>query len=207
MPAIKRDEFLQLLREGLPKLLREHPEVRHEVYGILLEVFPSRQEFTTLLQEIRALREDMDRRFEATRQEIQALREDIGRLELHMSALGLRVGRGLEHIIRGMVEKFSGQTFATADRLVLTDTEGEVFVKGAQVEFDLYASDGTAYLVEVKSHVEVEDVFHFQRKFEFAKRRLGREVIPMIIALSAEEKAERLMQSLGIQYIVRTHVS
>jgi len=128
-------------------------------------------------------------------------------LEVHMASLGLRVGRGLEHVIRGVVEEFSGQTFTTADRLVLTDAEGEVFgVKGAQVEFDLYASDGSAFLVEVKSHLDSDDVLMFWRKFWFARRQIGREVTPMIIALSAEEKAERLMRELGIQYIVRARV-
>jgi hypothetical protein len=245
MSAITKDEFMQLLREGLPRLLREHPEVRHEVFGILLEVFPGRQEFTAVLEEIRALRSDVVSLQQGVgglredmghlREEVDGLREDVGRLqkdvdglredvgglrkevgglrrdmdrlELHMTSLGLRVGRGLEHVIRGIVEEFSGQTFTSAERLVLTDREGEVFgVKGAQVEFDLFASDGAAYLVEVKSHVEPDDVLSFWRKFGFAARMLGREVTPMIIALSAEEKAEKLMRELGIQYIVRAHV-
>jgi len=167
MSAITKDEFMQLLREGLPRLLREHPEVRHEVFSILLEVFPGRQEFAAVLEEIRslhgdlnwrfeasredmdkrfeALREDMDKRFAATFQGIRSLRKDVDRLELHMASLGLRVGRGLEQVIRGIVEEFSGQTFTTAERLVLTDTDGELFgVKGAQVEFDLFALDGAA---------------------------------------------------------------
>src|SRR5918996_263421 len=166
------EEFAQLLRTELPRLLREHPEVRHEIWGIFLEAFPARQEFTTLLEEIRAFREDADRRFEAMDRRFEAMdrrfeavdrrfeavdrrfeaiigemrqtREHAERrsreLELHLSALGLRVGRGLEHVIREIVEEFSGQTFTTADRLVLIDTEGVVFgVRGAQIEFDLYA--------------------------------------------------------------------
>lgn len=124
-----------------------------------------------------------------------------------MASLGLRVGGRLEHVVRGIVEEFSGQTFTTKDCLVLTDADGEVFgVKGAQVEFDLFASDGAAYLVEVKSHVEPDDVLTLWRKFGFAARMLGREITPMLIALSAEERAERLMRELGIRYIVRAHV-
>lgn len=114
-----------------------------------------------LLEEIRAFREDADRRFEAMDRRFEALRVDMERrfeaverrfedlltelrqtrelgerrsreLELHLSALGLRVGRGLEHVIREIVEEFSGQTFTTADRLVLNDTEEVVFgVRGA----------------------------------------------------------------------------
>ena len=193
-------EFAQLLRAELPRLLREHPEVRHEIWGLMLEVFPSRQEFGSLLEELRAFREDSNRRFEAMERRSREL-------ELHLSALGLRVGRGLEHVIREVVEEFSGQTFTTAERLVLIDTEGVVFgVRGAQIEFDLYAADGAAYLVEVKSHVKPGDVLTFHRKAEFAAQTLGRPLIPFIVALSMEEQAERLMQTLGMQYRVRTRV-
>jgi hypothetical protein len=275
-------EFAELLRAELPRLLREHPEVRHEIWGLMLEVFPSRQEFVSLLEELRAFREDsnrrfeamerrfealqadMDRRFEAMERRFEALQADMDRrfeamerrfeavdqrfeamdhrfeavdqrfeavdrrfealiaemrqtreqaerrsreLELHLSALGLRVGRGLEHVIREVVEEFSGQIFTTAERLVLIDTEGVVFgVRGAQIEFDLYAANGAAYLVEVKSHVKPGDVLTFHRKAEFAAQTLGRPLIPLIVALSMEEQAERLMQTLGMQYRVRTRM-
>jgi hypothetical protein len=251
------EEFAQLLRTELPRLLREHPEVRHEIWGIFLEAFPARQELTTLLEEIRAFREDSDRRFEAMERRFEELRVDMERrfeaveqrfeamdrrfeavdrrfeavgqrfeavlaemrqtreqaerrgreLELHLSALGLRVGRGLEHVIREIVEEFSGQTFTTADRLVLSDTEGVVFgVRGAQIEFDLYAANGSAYLVEVKSHVKPGDALTFHRQVRFAADTLQRPFTPLIIALSMEAQAERLTQRLGIQYRVRTRV-
>ena len=71
---------------------------------------------------------------------------------------------------------------------------------------DLYAADGTAYLVEVKSHVKPGDVLTFHRKTQFAAQTLERPFTPLIIALSMEAQAERLMQTLGIQYRVRTRV-
>jgi hypothetical protein len=110
-------------------------------------------------------------------------------------------------VIREIVEEFSGQTFTSADRLVLSDAEDIVFgVRGAQVEFDLYAVDGVAYLVEVKSHVKPGDVLTFHRKVQVAAQTLQRPLTPLIIALSMEAQAERLMQTLGIQYRVRTRV-
>lgn len=33
-------EFIEQLRRELPRLLREHPEVRHELWGLMLEAFP-----------------------------------------------------------------------------------------------------------------------------------------------------------------------
>jgi hypothetical protein len=276
-------ELIEQLRRALPQLLREHPEVRHELWGLMLEAFPSRQEFLAFLEELRALREEsnrrfeglqheiaqrfeaMDRRFEAVDRRFEAmdqrfetllremnqrfeavdqrfemqlremnqrfeavdrrfemqLREMNQRFEavdrrfegviaelreqrLHLSALGARVGRGLEFIVKGIVEEFAGESFPLADRLVLVDTEGEVFgVPGAEVEFDLYAHNGRAYLVEVKSHLKTDDVLKFQRKAVFAEAKLERPLTRLIIALSMDSKAESLMQRLGIEYQVR----
>src|SRR5919109_5564958 len=76
-------EFIEQLRRNLPQLLREHAEVRHELWGIMLEAFPSRQEFMELLQEMRAFREDTNQRFQELREDMnqrfQELRHDMDR--------------------------------------------------------------------------------------------------------------------------------
>jgi hypothetical protein len=233
--------FIEQLRRELPALLREHPEVRHEISGIMLEAFPSRQEFMALLDEMRVAREDSNRRFEEMRQDMnqrfatvdrrfEEMRQDMNRrfeemrqdmnqrftavlrdmreMNVHLSALGGRIGHGLEYMVRGVVEEFAGQTFPVAASLVLRDEAGEVFgVTGADVEFDLYAHNGVAYLVEVKSYLKPGDVLIFHKKVQFAQEKLGREVIPLIIALSMDPRAEQQMQSLGVKYRVRATVS
>jgi hypothetical protein len=233
-------EFIEQLRRDLPTLLREHPEVRHELWGMMLEAFPSRQEFMALLDEMRALREDTNRRFEELRQDMNRRFEAVDRrfeavdrrfeavdrrfeavieelrnhsrqlrdVNIHLSALGGRVGYGLENMVKAVVEEFAGHTFPAAERLLLRDETGEVFgVAGAEVEFDLYVHNGEAYLVEVKSHLKPSDVLSFHQKVQFARKKLGREVIPLILALSMDAKAEEAMRSLGIRYRVRATVS
>jgi hypothetical protein len=233
-------EFIEQLRRNLPRLLREHPEVRHELWGIMLEAFPSRQEFMELLQEMRAFREDTNRRFEELRQDmdrrfeavdrrfeavdrrfeaiIEELRshreqlDNMGRelreMRIGFSSLGIRVGYGHERAIQGVVEEFAGEAFPFAERLVLRDEGGEVYgIAGAEVEFDLYAHNGKAYLVEVKSHLKSGDVLIFDRKIKFAARQLARQVTPLVIALSMEPRAEQQMRELGITYRVRSVMS
>jgi hypothetical protein len=244
-------EFIEQLRRNLPRLLREHPEVRHELWGIMLEAFPSRQEFMELLQEMRAFREDTNRRFEELRQDtnrrFEELRQDMDRrfeavdrrfeaidrrfeaiieelrshreqldnmgrelreMRIGFSSLGIRVGYGLERAIQGVVEEFAGEAFPFAERLVLRDEGGEVYgIAGAEVEFDLYAHNGKAYLVEVKSHLKSGDVLIFDRKIKFAARQLARQVTPLVIALSMEPRAEQQMRELGITYRVRSVIS
>lgn len=60
------EKLLDLIRAALPRLLREHSDLRYEVAGILAEAFPSRQEFGEMLAEVRALREDFRRFAEET---------------------------------------------------------------------------------------------------------------------------------------------
>jgi hypothetical protein len=246
--------FIEQLRQELPRLLREHPEMRHELMGMMLEGFPSRQEFMALIDELReareesnrrfaeqqqesnrrfeALRQEMNQRFEAVDRRFEAMLQEMNQrfeavdrrfeamdrrfdamdrrmdeMTVHLSSLGARVGYGLEHMVRSVVEEFAGQTFPLAERLVLLDETGAVFgVPGAEVEFDLYARNGTAYLVEVKSHVKTSDVTSFYQKVRFAETKLGRQVTPLIIALSMERGAEQQMRRLGVKYRIRVMV-
>jgi len=73
-------EFLEQLRRDLPTLLHEHPEVRHELWGMMLEAFPSHEEFRVLLDEMRAMREDTNRRFEELQQDMNSRFEAMRRL-------------------------------------------------------------------------------------------------------------------------------
>ncbi|HEX2275960.1 MAG TPA: hypothetical protein VHN13_02410 [Candidatus Tectomicrobia bacterium] len=71
----------------------------------------------------------------------------------------------------------------------------------------MYAHNGKAYLVEVKSHLKSGDVLIFDRKIKFAARQLARQVTPLVIALSMEPRAEQQMRELGITYRVRSVIS
>ena len=58
---------------------------------------------------------------------------------------------------RRVIEEVADETFPFAERLVLRDESDEVYgVAGTDVEFNLYAHNGRAYLVEVKSHLKSE---------------------------------------------------
>jgi hypothetical protein len=219
--AIDREHLVQLLRTELPRLLRDFPEVRHEVWGIFLEAFPSRQEFTVLLEELRAFREEVDRRFEAMVAELKEIKlavsdmklaqvlmqREMRDLRLEVSALSGRLGHGLEYLVKGVIEEFSGQPVSRVEPLTLIDEAGELYgVPGAQVEFDLFASNGTAYLVEVKSHLKASDVLGFHRKVTYARERLGRPLQGLVIAASMTADAEELLRRFGVTYIVRSRL-
>jgi hypothetical protein len=105
--------------------------------------------------------------------------------------------------VRGVVEEFSGKKFTRTERLVLKDPAGEVFGVPADIEFDLFASNGDAYLCGVTSHIKPDDVLTFNRKTTFAAKHISQPFTRLMIATSMEKRAEQLMKTLGIDCVVR----
>jgi hypothetical protein len=66
--------------------------------------------------------------------------------------------------------------------------------------------DGVAYVVEVKSHLKPDDVLTFHKKAAFASQQLGRSLKTLMIAASMEERTERVLRQLGIDFIARSRL-
>ncbi|MCI0529677.1 MAG: hypothetical protein L0Y56_19725 [Nitrospira sp.] len=81
--------FLQILKENLPQLLKEDERFRYEIKGLLAETFSSKDELQAVLEQVLALREDTNRRFD---QQDEQLRE----IQVQLTSLSGRLGRGYE---------------------------------------------------------------------------------------------------------------
>ena len=221
-------ELEDFMRQKLPDLLREHGEFRYEIMGIMADVFASKDDLKQVLEEIRKLREDSNRRFEEVNrtmnqrfEEVNQRFEEVNRtmnqrfeemyrsqreVRLEVSALGGRIGYGLEEIIRQTVEEFSGQSFKKFEHLRLRDSEGELYGIPADVEYDLYLEDSVNYVVEVKSHIKPGDVLIFHRKSLFAEKQLLKRIKPIMISASITKDAKKKCKELGIDLISRSVV-
>jgi hypothetical protein len=73
--------------QQLPQLLRHNPEVATTIEGILAHQFPRRDEFTQLLNEVKLLREDTNRRFEQVEQRIEQVEQRIELLQEEVNQL------------------------------------------------------------------------------------------------------------------------
>jgi hypothetical protein len=220
-----------MMRQKLPDLLRKHAAFRYEIMDIMADVFATRDNFERILEEIKELRADgnrqfeeinrrfekIDQRFEKIDQRFEEMNRTMDRrfeemyrgqqeIRLEVSALGGRVGRGLEEIIKQTVEEFSGQTFKKIEHLWLRDAEGELYGVPADVEYDLYMEDTVNYVVEVKSHTKLGDVFNFHRKSAFAEKCLEKKIQSIIISVSITESAKKKCKELGIDLIARSVV-
>ena len=212
-----KQELLDFLRTELPNLLRDDPDFRARLIGVLSEAMGTKAEFNALLQELREMRKESDKRFEQMDKRFQEMRSDfekrfeqvdkrfdhvdlrLNEFSIAFGSLGARTGKALEDVIRQVIEQYSGIEKLKAERLVIKDTEGELYgTKGADVEFDAYVSNGKKFLVEVKSYTDQGDVLNFNRKALFAERKLGK-VEKVIITPAIEKSALRKSKELGIE--------
>ncbi len=210
----RQDEMLQRLKENDARFeetfqrLRENDR-RFEEMGRRLDEMGRRQD--EMLQRLKEndarfqetfqrLREN-DRRFEEMFRRLEATERHVTRLELGLGSLGIRVGRGLEAVIRDVIADFSGIGDLEARKLVLTDTAGEVYQPGAEVEIDAYVYNGHRFLVEVKSYAKPVDASAFARKASFAERELGITAEKVLIALAVAPGTRERASKLGIRLI------
>ena len=81
---MEKREIEKIIIEELPRLLAQSPAFRHQLIGIMAEVFVRRDELKEVLDAIKDLREDFDKRFE---EHSKRLEEHSRRLEEHSKRL------------------------------------------------------------------------------------------------------------------------
>jgi len=86
MSTMDLTTFREMLRTELPRLLHEYPETRYEIWDLMLEVFPAREETNRLLGEIQALREASDRHVAERHQQFEQVDQRFESLETRMES-------------------------------------------------------------------------------------------------------------------------
>ncbi len=93
MRKLSEKEIIELIERELPRIIKEHPEVRMRIEEILEKKAATKDDIKAILEELRKLREDtnrrfeevnrrfekVDRRFEKFYEELKKLREDTNR--------------------------------------------------------------------------------------------------------------------------------
>jgi hypothetical protein len=214
--------------KSLPMLLKEHPELRTEIYGIISDEFVRRGEFydymkksderfESLLQELRAFREDTNRRFEAVDKRFEELREDTNRrfdkvdsdskdlkdwVGIVVGGFQRQAGRNLEDAVAGTLRIALGREVKAENitmRKKIMDDEGRIGLKGRSYEIDLCLTNTESLIFEIKSCAEEEDIERFNDKAELAKKKLGlKKVEKALITLDKHHSVVKLCDKLGI---------
>ena len=210
--------------KSLPGLLREHPELRTEIYKILSDEFVIRSEFyeymkksderfERLLQELKAFREDTNRRFEAIDKRFEEVYHRFDKMDRDFNDLkdwvGIvvggfqrRAGRNLEDAVAGTLRIALGREVKPENimmRKKITDDEGLIGPKGRSYEIDLCVTDTESLIFEIKSYVEEEDIERFNDKAELAIKKLGlKKVQKALITLEKRPLVMELCDKFGI---------
>mgnify|MGYP001770654585 CR=1 FL=1 len=170
------------------------------------------QEFNKRLDEVNKrleaherLLEEHERLLEKHGKLLEELVRSVGELKVAMGSLGRRWGRDLERTVlelyRHALEE-RGIEPGKVERFVYTDVDGRYYRPGARLEVDVYIHDDKMYLIEVKSHAELEDVEWLFDKARIVERILNRRADKvLIVAVNIDKEALERARQLGIDAI------
>ena len=213
------------LKAELLRLLKEDEEFRFAVAGllgldtILSELKKLREDFNTFVKEQEKRWEENNRRweeaykrFEAIELELKKLREDFNKLyesvmkrmdsfERKLAALGARWGVESEKAFReGLKAIVEGEFGFKVERWMWRDSEGRVFGYPADIELDIAIHEGRVIVVEIKSSVDLEDIYVFNRKTQFYEEVTGRRVDRRIVITPfIDDRAREIAEKLGVE--------
>jgi hypothetical protein len=100
---MEREELLSFLAKELPRFLREHPEARYELMGLLAEVFARRDEFQEILSAIREVAQRQEEHSRILEAQGRILNEHTETLREHTKTLK-EFGRTLQEHSRTLEE-------------------------------------------------------------------------------------------------------
>ena len=193
-----RSEEMKEVAEALKLLASYMKEGFEKTFKIL-------QEHTNLLQQHSKLLEEHSNLLERHEKRLEELARAVGELKVAVGSLGRRWGRDLERTVlelyRHALEE-RGVEPGRVEKFVYTDVDGRFYRRGARIEVDVYIHDGGMYLVEVKSHAELDDVEWIYEKAGIVEKILGRKAAKLIIvAVNIDKEALQRAQELGIETV------
>ncbi len=208
----------------LPELLRKEPEIATTIEGMLAEMFPRRDEFARLLDEVREHRVETRQRFERVEHSQLEIRRGIAQVQHGQDILLKRID-GQEAWLRfvtGTLRSEKGQTYedlvAVALRYglknpdispekirlrqKLVDADGRAFKPGFTTEVDLIAEDGKLIVFEVKATAKASEVGIFALKVELvAAQNPDKAVRGVFITLAASPEVRQSCAEYGLDLV------
>jgi hypothetical protein len=223
--TIDINRFQELLLIELPNLLRQRPEFRHKVQEIIFEAAPSsKDENQKLLQEIKALREDsnrrfeaIDRRFEEQAAEARAHREEVNRqfeevnqrIDNETQTLRQEMNEGFKAVQKS-IDKLGGrwgirtesvfrQTIAT---LLEKSYDAKVEMRWIDGEqFDVVIANGEHILVEITASADAKVVKTLERKRRIYTEHVQAPARIILATASIHSRRARAVEEAGFELI------
>lgn len=193
-----RSEEMREIAEAVKLLANYMREGFEKTFKIL-------EEHSKILREHSRILEEHSKILEGHGKRLEELTRAIGELKVSVGSLGRRWGRDLERTVlelyRQTLEE-KGVEPGKVEKYVYTDLKGEYLARGARIEVDVYIHNEKVYLIEVKSHAEVDDVEWFYKKTQIVEKILGKAAEKLIIvAVNIDKEALERAKQLGIEAV------
>ena len=224
---MEKQEIVQLLKEQLPTLLEESPELERWIERLTAQRYANRQQtesrFDQLMEELRRDREEQSRKWaeqnrkweeskaeserkwaeqtEQNRRLWLEVGEQKNRLDRKIGALGARWGIGSERAFRQALAAVLTESFGVEVLNINEyDDTGEVFGRPDQIELDIIVRNGTLIIFELKSSTDRSQLYIFSRKIAFYEKRHQRTADrKILVSPFIHPRAQELAQELGIE--------
>ena len=206
---MEKQEIVQLVKEQLPALLEESPELERWIERLTAQRYANRQQtesrFDQLLGELRRDREEQSRKWAEQTEQNKRLWLEVGeqksRLDRKIGALGARWGIGSERAFRHALAAVLTESFGVEVLNINEyDDAGEVFGRPDQIELDIIVRNGTLIIFELKSSTDRSQLYIFSRKIAFYEKRHQRTADrKILVSPFIHPRAQELAQELGIE--------
>ncbi|MGA0306420.1 MAG: PD-(D/E)XK nuclease family protein [bacterium] len=224
---MEKQEIVQLVKEQLPALLEESPELERWIEHLTAQRYANRQQtesrFDQLLGELRRDREEQsrkwaeqnrkweeskaesDRKWAEQTEQNKRLWLEVGeqksRLDRKIGALGARWGIGSERAFRHALAAVLTESFGVEVLNINEyDDAGEVFGRPDQIELDIIVRNGTLIIFELKSSTDRSQLYVFSRKIAFYEKHHQRTADrKILVSPFIHPRAQELAQELGIE--------
>ena len=154
-------------------------------------------------EELAADRKAQDERID---QRFERLEGDLQQIKLSIGALGARWGLSAEESFRSALAGILTESYGvTVQNVSFQDSDGKVFGRPDQVEMDIVVTNGICMAIEIKSSVDKQSIYLFDRKVQAYSEREGRTVNrKIVISPMVDSRAFRVAKELGIEVFTRS---
>ena len=211
MKTFSDEDLIDLFNRQLPDLLDRRPELEPLIYQGFLGAFARREEVAMVLKELRALRAEMDQRFEQVDQRFEQVDQRFEQVEARIDAFREEVNQRFDEVFQAL-DRLGGRwgirnesVFRRTMAALLEESFGaavkERVIEGEQFDVVIVAPD-QHILVEIAASVGASIQERLERKRRLYTEATG--VAPARILLATADiysyRAQALREA-GIEVI------
>ncbi|ABL79100.1 DUF3782 domain-containing protein [Thermofilum pendens] len=188
------------------KVLGEHSRRIEELAGEIRNHSRVLEEHSKRLEELTREVRNHSRILEEHSERLKELTKSVGELKAAVGSIGRRWGRDLEKLVYELYKDallgLGVKDVGKIEKYTYVDIDGKYYRRGARIELDIYMHDTSVYFIEVKSLLEVDDVYWFNEKCGIVSKIIGRTPTRrIIVAVNAAKEAIEAARELGIDVV------